>query len=111
MLEILQSENIFSKETIKKHEVLGLSESQHKVPSENTSIVKTLEEDFTGNTSTPTMEWIRFSERVQMHSPVLGGLIRNAVPSEWKGGKLSLGFKSGDTSVMVSEENKKTLER
>ena len=41
---------------------------------------------------------------------MLGGLIRNAVPASWKEGILRLGFKSGQPSELVGDENRKNLE-
>ena len=58
----------------------------------------------------PPAKWLRFTERAKSHSPVLGSLIRNAVPAEWEEGKMRIGFKSGKPSTLISVESQKTLE-
>ena len=58
----------------------------------------------------PPTDWIEFAEKIQKRSNMLGGLIRNAVPASWKEGILRLGFKSGQPSELVGDENRKNLE-
>ncbi len=61
--------------------------------------------------STPPENWLRFSEYVQSHSAMLGGVIRNAVPADMNGETLVIGFKSGHPAPILSEENRKQLEK
>ncbi|MEC8157139.1 MAG: hypothetical protein VX080_09100, partial [SAR324 cluster bacterium] len=58
----------------------------------------------------PPPEWVGFAEKIQKRSSILGGLIRNAVPASWKEGVLKLGFKSGQPSDLVGDENRNNLE-
>ena len=58
----------------------------------------------------PPPEWVGFAEKIQKRSSILGGLIRNAVPTSWKDGVLKLGFKSGQPSDLVGDENRNNLE-
>ena len=58
----------------------------------------------------PPPEWVGFAEKIQKRSSILGGLIRNAVPTSWKYGVLKLGFKSGQPSDLVGDENRNNLE-
>jgi len=58
----------------------------------------------------PPSEWVGFAEKIQKRSSILGGLIRNAVPASWKDGVLKLGFKSGQPSDLVGDENRNNLE-
>lgn len=58
----------------------------------------------------PPPEWVGFAEKIQKRSSILGGLIRNAVPASWKDEVLKLGFKSGQPSDLVGDENRNNLE-
>ena len=58
----------------------------------------------------PPPEWVGFAEKIQKRSSILGGLIRNAVPASWKDGVLKLGFKSGQPSDLVGDDNRNNLE-
>lgn len=61
--------------------------------------------------SIPPDNWLHFSKHVQNHSALLGGVIRNAVPVDLSGESLVIGFKSGQPAHILSEENRKQLEK
>ena len=59
----------------------------------------------------PSEEWCKFSEEVNKSSSKLASIVRNAVPQSLDGPDLKLVFKSGNYSTIMTQENKKLIEK
>ena len=81
--------------------VSGSYESVQKVNNKSTEILD----------EKPPEEWCKFSEEVNKISSKLASIVRNAVPQSLDGPYLKLVFKSGNYSTIMTQENKKIMEK
>ena len=100
-------------ETTKNHlKVEQTKKLDKKLFLKNDSIKKLSVEGKNEETSMePSKQWYNFSDEVQKKSSKLASFIRNAIPQNLTGTQLILTFKSGNYASMLTEENRKTLEK